>query len=59
MTANSRVFKDPFFDRWYFWDEAWASTQGPYDEYVEAHAAMTASLEKSKEYNGPPNCEGA
>lgn len=55
MTQDSRVFRNPFDDKWYFWDEAWASTQGPYEEYVEAHAALTAVVEQARAGQAP-NC---
>ena len=58
MTSESRIFKNPFYDKWYFWDDAWQATHGPYEDYVEAHAAMTALLEadKTRDFNGPQNC---
>lgn len=46
---EARVFRNPFSDSWYFWDDAWAATHGPYEDYNEAHAAMSALLEAERD----------
>lgn len=45
MTTEARLYHSDLDDKYYFWlgDE----TRGPYDEYVEAHKALTKLLEET------------
>lgn len=60
MTNRNNLFKDVFFDKWYFWDESWTVCHGPFDEYTAAHAAMSEHIEamrdQEKESTMPSNC---
>ena len=46
MTNNARIIQVE--DKWYFWPDAWDSAKGPYDEYIEAHAALNKYLEEHR-----------
>ncbi len=35
-------------NQWWFWPDAWTAVQGPYEDYVSAHAAMTQWIETAK-----------
>jgi phage-related protein len=61
MTNYDRVFKG-VDDRWWFWEDSWENTQGPFDEFNQAHAALTRYLEqnaktKSKCWQPPEDYE--
>lgn len=44
-----RLFRDPFFNKWYCWDREWLICHGPFDTIGEA--------EKAAGYgSNPPNC---
>lgn len=49
MTTESRVFKNEFDDNWYYWDESWSLVQGPFDDYAQAHAAMSKQIEEARD----------
>lgn len=52
MTAQQsepRVFRDPFFNKWYCWDKEWTVCHGPFDTITEAQQAAGYGSE-------PPNC---
>lgn len=58
-TAESKIFKDEFLtDKWYFWDDSWASTCGPYADYTEAHMAMSAHIQAAQERRDRDGIEG-
>lgn len=49
MTTESRVFKNEFDDSWYYWTEAWDFVKGPFDDYAQAHAAMSKHIEEARD----------
>lgn len=48
MTSNSKVFKNEFDDKWYYWDESWSFVSGPFEEYIEAHKDMSRLVEEAR-----------
>ena len=51
MTNNARIIEKD--GKWYFWPDAWTAAAGPFNEYIEAHAALTKYLEEH--HDGPKN----
>lgn len=44
MTSNDTIFQSDVDNKWYFWREAWQAVAGPFDEYVQAHEALSEYL---------------
>lgn len=44
MSRIDNPFLSPFDNKWYFW--LGAGITGPYDEYNEAHLAMSEEIER-------------
>lgn len=49
MTSETRIFdtfQSDMDNKWYFWKDAWQTLAGQFDQYAEAHMALSEYLQE-------------